>query len=99
MLNLIKSGSGSYHQAKLRAALEMLNTKSNLIPKPIVIPVIPAGTRTQQNENHTKYANAPDKIIEIRFTQIYGIHRLAAVRNGKTPRQPRVTLEYCTIYK
>lgn len=36
VLTIIKSGSGSYHFNKLKEALELVNTKTNLVPKPIV---------------------------------------------------------------
>lgn len=67
VLTIIKSGSGSYHFAKLKEALEFLNTKTNLIPKQIVfVPPVaeeftPAGEKVKTNLD-----NAPAEVRKIR---------------------------------
>lgn len=67
VLALIRSGSGSFHLAKLKEGLEKLNLLANLEPKPIVINDYhrpePAAAPGKTNPDFT---SAPDQILRIR---------------------------------
>jgi hypothetical protein len=66
LLALIRTGSGSFHQAKLREGLEKVNQKTGLQPRPIQIPVyipVPVASPGKQNVD---LKDAPEKIREIR---------------------------------
>ena len=61
VLTIIKTGSGSFHFSKLLEALEGLNQLSNIEPKRIVIPDLPA-----VEKSGNAWDGAPDPILEIR---------------------------------
>jgi hypothetical protein len=63
---LLKSGSTSYHLAKLKAGLEEVNKKSNLVPKPIVISQFIPEQLVSPGKTAHDYKDAPEKILQIR---------------------------------
>lgn len=63
MLKLVKSGSGPFHMAKLKEALEKINERANLVPKPITIPhVVIAQVAAPDKFDQVNYDTAPEQI-------------------------------------
>jgi hypothetical protein len=66
ILALIRSGTGSYHYAKLRAGLEAVNKNSNLQPKPIVVSQLLPEISSGEGKKNPDFTGAPDEIEKIR---------------------------------
>lgn len=65
-LTILKSGDGTYHFAKLQAALEDLNSKKDLVPKPIVIEEYVPDPEPAPGKKNLDFKTAPEQLIEIR---------------------------------
>lgn len=70
ILAVIKTGSGSYHFAKLIEGLKAVNQKSNIEPKPIVIAPIGSLLAATKGKISPDLTSAPDKIIDIRNNRV-----------------------------
>lgn len=67
MLALVKSGSTPFHFTKLQAALQLLNQRADLVPKPIVIGQFkPDPINVPNSKEAIDFKDAPEKILEIR---------------------------------
>lgn len=92
ILTILKSGCSTYHFAKLQAALEDLNTKPDLIPKPIVISEYIPEPAAAPGKKSLDFKTAPEQIIDIRnkknqrFAQARKLHETIRIMDDEEHR-------------
>lgn len=92
VLALIRSGSGSFHLAKLKEGLEKLNLLANLEPKPIVINDHRPEPAAAPGKTNPDFTSAPDQILRIRneknekYAQARKLHETIRVMDSRQHR-------------
>ena len=92
ILTILRSGSGSYHFSKLQTAIEQLNQKTDLVPKPIVIAEFVKEPAPKPGNKIKDFKSAPDQIIDIereksqRYAQARKLHETIRIMDDKDHR-------------
>jgi hypothetical protein len=92
LLALLRNGSSSYHFTKLQKALEDLNLRDDLEPKPIVIGEYVPEEVTNARVTKLDYKSAPEVIVDIRdnrnksFAQARKLHETIKILDLKDHR-------------
>jgi len=91
ILAIISSGSGSFHMNKLQLALQELNSRADLAPKPITVPdYVPAAPISEKGKTDLK--GAPELILDIRdeknhnFAQARKLHQSVPFMDSREHR-------------